>query len=134
MARGRKDALRAALVLDLDDYVAGLAKAKSAGQAQGEELEQKLGKAADKVAWKFTAIVAGVKLAEKAVKAFARTAEELERSGQGNEGTAAMMRLNLSVEALWRSFVSTVLNIGFVKDGIDGLAKMAENAAKAITK
>lgn len=126
--KGTRENLRLDLELGMGLYAKGAAKAKAQAQTDGNAINKFLGDAANKVALRFFSIDAAIRAAEKGVKAFARTAEQLEKQGKGDEGTAAVTRLSRAIDALWERFVRATLSskafraiLGYLADGVEYL-------------
>lgn len=126
----KREALKVALVLDLDDYGKQLGAARQQGQSEGNAIAGALSDAANKIVLRFASVQAVMRLAEKGFKSFVRTANELERQGRGDDGTAAVARLSSAVSNLWQRFVRATLAsegmrtiIGLLADAVDFLGE-----------
>jgi len=138
--------LSVAIRLSLDDYNRDFATAQKTAAGQSSSMQSALGDAADKIARRWFGMNAIIQGAEKAVKAFVRTAEDLEKGGRGDEGTAAVTRLTAALDHLWERFVRATLSsdamrlifstlasgVEFLGDNMDYVAEAADYAARGL--
>lgn len=130
--KGKREQLRVALVLDLDQYEKGLTKAKGEAQEQGKAIGASLGDAVNKVALKFFALDKVIDLAGRAMQGFARTAAEIEQKKTGDAGTAAFAKLTGTIDKLQESFVRTVLESRAAQAVMGWLTSAFEYATSAV--
>ena len=133
MAKRKSESLRVALVLDLDEYAKGLSGAKATAGAAGAAIGKGLGEEAAKTTRRFLSVEAASRVAERGLKAFARTAEAMEKAGRGTDGTAAVVRLSKSIDGLWESFVRAIVETDAAKWAIGQLQQAVEGAMMVIT-
>lgn len=129
-ARSTSASLKTALLVDLDQFEDDLTEAKVRASAPVSAIEKKMSDAAEKgvakFALKLTAVVAAAKAVEKAVKSVVGRALELEKSGTGNSGTAAVARLTKAVDDALDSATRWALGLGPVKAAVDLLSDSLE--------
>lgn len=126
------DVINVAVRIDLDDYAKTLLKLRGQTEADGKKLESQFKKIGDEIAKKWFSAQAAIRIAESAVKSFTRTADELEKEGRGNEGTAAMSRLENAASRVWESFVRGVLNMNSVQVAMDRITDTIASIGKAM--
>lgn len=128
----RRDSLSVSLVLDLDAYEKGLAQARGQAGAQGKQIGDQLGKAVSRVALQFFALNKAIALAKQGMRAFAQTAERLEKQGSTDAGVVAFNNLKRAVEGLGESFVVAVLQNDTVRAALVTMTGAAERAANVV--
>jgi len=125
----RKNDLQVALLLDLSDFAPGLKKAKDDSKAAAGVIGTTLDSLAANIATRVVTMESALKLAEKGLKEFVKTAQELEKSGEGNEGTAAVSRVSNALGMLEKEIVKAITGTEAFKVVAGALAETLEIAA-----
>ena len=125
-----KSTIKVALTLNLDQYAKALLSMRGETEAQTKALAGVFTKIGDDIAKKWFSAQAAVRTAESAIRNFTRTANELEKEGRRDDGTAAFSRLEAAASRLWESFVRGVLSL----DSVNGAMSLATRTIEALDK
>ena len=125
-------ALEIRLVLTTDEYSGAWKKAQRTTGIDMASIDKAVSAAASKIALKFFAINNVIRLSEKAFKGLIRVAQDMEKKGQGNEGTAAVSRLTKTFGEFGTNLAKTILEMRGTKQIMDFLSGALDIANTAL--
>lgn len=128
----RKNDLKVALLLDLDNFATGLKDAKTQARSGASAITQTLDDMASKVAARVLSVQTAMHVAKKAFEGFIHTAEELEKNGGGNDGTQAVARTAAALGALEEGVVKAITSTNAFAASAGALADVLEIAAFSV--
>lgn len=128
----KRNDLKVALLLDLDNFATGLKTAQNQSKQTATALDQAFSDLANKLTFRMVSVEAAMKVAEKAVKGFVNAAKEMEEEGTGNEGTAAVVRVSKALELLGHEVVKSIAGTQAFAVAASSLAGYLETTAIAV--